>query len=345
MLWQNASATTRATAAPVVRSGTRRSSISVRTVVAPSRRRQNAAKSRSPEQAVHGLVHRDVVQPAAVAQHVVPPQRLRPERVVADPVRVAPPERGEPRVEAGRCGADVTDPDVRRQHAGEATAQGVGVTVVRRRRQVQMDHLPARVHPCVGPAGAGDPQVRQPEHGREGALELGLHGAQAGLGGPAGEVGAVVPQVEAQTDEPAVPGVGGGGLGSVVGRRSVGQGAPYSDFLASSAASSAISAKASASPAASSAFGSSEPSAALAALSAAARASAAASSAPSTSPSAASSAASAAAASAASAASGRLGRVGGRSLLARAPSWRSSWWPPRPPGRSRPSRSAPRPAR
>ena len=47
MLWQKASATTRATASPVS-SRAQDSSVSVRTVVAPSRRRQNDAKSRSP---------------------------------------------------------------------------------------------------------------------------------------------------------------------------------------------------------------------------------------------------------------------------------------------------------
>ena len=60
--------------------GSRRqdSSSSVRTVVAPSRRRQKAAKSCSPSSGCAACVHRGDVERAPVTQHVVPPQRVGP---------------------------------------------------------------------------------------------------------------------------------------------------------------------------------------------------------------------------------------------------------------------------
>ncbi len=134
------------------------SSSRVRTVVAPSRRRQNAAKSCSPSSRVRGLVHRVDVQRAPVPQHVVPPQRLGPERVVADPVGVAPPQRREPGVEAGRGDADGADPDVGRQHAGEPRGPGRAASPSYADAGTSsVHHLPAGVHPGVGPAGAGRP--------------------------------------------------------------------------------------------------------------------------------------------------------------------------------------------
>ena len=75
-----------------------------------------------------------------------------------------------------------------------------------------MRYLAARMHACVGAARNG--QLRwfgQPQHGGECRLEVALHGAQPGLAGPAGESGAVVPEVEADTNEPGTT-VGGAGL-------------------------------------------------------------------------------------------------------------------------------------
>ena len=194
-----------------------------------------------------------------------------------------------------------------------------------------------------------DPQVRQPQHGRQGALELGLHGAQAGLDGPAGEVGAVVAQVEAQTDEPAVPGVGVGGLGSVVRRRSdasgrallrllglvggvlgdLGEGLGLAGRLVRLRVLGALGGLGRlvrrGAGLGSSLLGALD--VALGGVVSGLRRSGL----------------------GRLRSRGRLGRVVGapsaRQPSSRAPSWRSSWWPPRPPGRSRPWRSAPRPAR
>jgi hypothetical protein len=61
------------------------------------------------------LVHRRQVERAGVPERVVPAQRVGVGRVVADPVGVAAPERGEAGVEPLRGGRDPMHPDVRRQ--------------------------------------------------------------------------------------------------------------------------------------------------------------------------------------------------------------------------------------
>ena len=117
--------------------------------------------------------------------------------------------------------------------------------------QVGVGHLSPGVHSGVGASGAGEPYAQLAQHRREGVLDDALHGSLARLDGPSGEVGAVIGQVDADADEPALPrGVGG------LDRASRGR-QRQDSFFASSAASSAISANASASPAASSTAGSS----------------------------------------------------------------------------------------
>ena len=59
-----------------------------------------------------------------------------------------------------------------------------------------MAHLVARMHPCVGAPGNRRYNVLARGHG-ERRFDLALDGAQAGLGGPASKIGAVVAQVEA----------------------------------------------------------------------------------------------------------------------------------------------------
>ena len=60
-----------------------------------------------------------------------------------------------------------------------------------------MAHLVTRMHPCIGAARDGRRHFLARGHG-ERRFYLTLDGAQAGLGGPASKVRAVVAQVQAQ---------------------------------------------------------------------------------------------------------------------------------------------------
>ncbi|BBG04614.1 hypothetical protein PSA01_27130 [Pseudonocardia saturnea] len=82
-----------------------------------------------------------------------------------------------------------------------------------------MGDLAGRVHPGVGASGHGQPQ-RHPQHGGQRIGEHPLHRAPVGLRGPAGEVGAVVGDVQpdpervGNADGPAVR-LDGGPVGVV----------------------------------------------------------------------------------------------------------------------------------
>ena len=117
--WQKASATTRATtkpsasrSQPVLEQGADR-----RRALAPpaERRRSRAARPAAPR----GRVHRLDVQRARPGHHVGPPQRRHAAGVVAQPVGVAAAQRGEPGVEARRCGRRAVHPDVGGQDAAQ----------------------------------------------------------------------------------------------------------------------------------------------------------------------------------------------------------------------------------
>ena len=165
-----------------------------------------------PEQRRRGLVHRRQVERASVPERVAPAQRIGRGRVIADPVGVAPPQRREASVEPRGGGPDRAHPDVRRERPRQPAQRGRAVLRPDRRRQVGMGHLPARVHPGVGPAGDGQPhRLRQPQHVPEHPGQLPLHGPLPGLGRPAGEVRPVVGEVESHPDD-RVPG-GRGRLG------------------------------------------------------------------------------------------------------------------------------------
>ena len=138
------------------------------------------------------------------SRHGVEVQRMRPRQRVAgtqrvgapgrggDPVAVVAPQGREPRVELRRHGRDRGDPDVGGQHPGEPAHQPRGVEVV---GQVRRRDLPGGVHAGVGAAGHRE-HDRPPQHGGQRTDQDARDRAPAGLDGPAGEVGAVVGDVE-----------------------------------------------------------------------------------------------------------------------------------------------------
>jgi hypothetical protein len=153
------------------------------------------------EQQRRGLVHRRQVQRAGIPERVVPAQRIGVGRMVADPVGVPPPQRGEAGVEPLGGGPDRVHPDVRRQRPRQPPQCGGAVLFPDRRRQVRVRHLPAGVHPAVGPAGHGQPdRLRQPQHVPEDPGQLLLHGPLPGLRRPPGEVRPVVGEVDSHPD-------------------------------------------------------------------------------------------------------------------------------------------------
>ena len=148
-----------------------------------------------------GLVHGRQVERAGVPERVVPAQRIGVGRVIADPVGVAPPQRREAGVEALGGGPDRAHPDVRRERPRQPPQGGRAVFFPDRRRQVGVGHLPAGVHPGVGPPGDGQPhRLRQAQHVPEDPGQLSLHGSLPGLRRPPGEAGPVVGEVEPHPD-------------------------------------------------------------------------------------------------------------------------------------------------
>lgn len=74
-----------------------------------------------------------------------------------------------------------------------------------------MAHLTASVHAGISSTSHRHLRGVTAQGGPERGLELALNGALVRLASPAGELRPVVPEVDADADEPAVP-VGGGGL-------------------------------------------------------------------------------------------------------------------------------------
>ena len=95
--WQNASACTVSSISSPDR--TTSSRCSDRIVLAPSRRRQNAAKSCRPTNCSAARAHRGVVQRTRPAHRVQPAKRVGPGPGVGHPVPVASPQRAEPGIE------------------------------------------------------------------------------------------------------------------------------------------------------------------------------------------------------------------------------------------------------
>jgi hypothetical protein len=157
------------------------------------------------EQQRGGLVHRHEIERPGVPERVVPPQRIGGSRVIADSVGVTSPQSGEAGVEALGGGRDRVHPDVRRQRPRQPPQRGRPVLIPHRRRQVRMGHLPAGVHPGVGPPGDGQPhRLRQPQHVPEDPGQLPLHGPLPGLRRPPGEVSPVVGEVDSHPDDGVV---------------------------------------------------------------------------------------------------------------------------------------------
>jgi hypothetical protein len=140
----------------------------------------------------------------------VPAQRVGDGRVIADPVGVAPPQGREAGVEPLRGGPDRAHPDVRRERPRQPPQGGRAVFFPDRRRQVGVGHLPAGVHPGVGPPGDGQPhRLGEAQHVPEDAGQLSLHRPLPGLRRPPGEAGPVVGEVEPHPDNRVLGGRAG----------------------------------------------------------------------------------------------------------------------------------------
>ena len=186
MWWQNASARTPTSTTPSASAVQSRSS-SRRTVVAPSRRLQYAAKSCSPRSPAVALLAGGVVERPRPGDDVPAHQRVDRSGSVRETVGVAAPERPEPGVERIRHPRAGSNVDVVVEHAVEprhqtaatgraVAAGGPGEDLA---VDVQVDDLAPGMHPGVGPAGAGH-RSRRAQHGRQRLLEGPLHRAQAG---------------------------------------------------------------------------------------------------------------------------------------------------------------------
>ena len=104
-----------------------------------------------PEQQGGGLVHCGEVQRALIPERVIAPQRVRGCWVVRDPVRVPPPQRGEPRIKALRCRSDPPNPKIRRQRPGKPPQNRIRVRLPSSSRHIRVRHLPVGMHPRVSP--------------------------------------------------------------------------------------------------------------------------------------------------------------------------------------------------
>ena len=209
MLWQNASARTVPTARPASSRRQVRSS-SVRTVVAPSRRLQKAAKSWRPTSGAEAAF---IASRSRRRPHVRTwwrtsgsPSSWR----VHDPVGVAAPDGGEPRVEAlGRLDA----PGARAGRRAGCRRRGGPARPAARRSATgrRLDDLRSTSRCTTWPRACTPASVRpatvtrtplEAQGGGQRRLELALDRAQPRLGGPAGEVGAVVGTVDPQAHGP-----------------------------------------------------------------------------------------------------------------------------------------------
>ena len=156
MLWQKASARTVATASAGRVTAPTRGRAGCGSWWLPPRRRQNAAKSCCPEQPRGRGVHRVQVEQPRPGQHVAPRQRVDDVRGVGDPVGVAAPQRPRTGRRSPRPPRGHRAPGRRaRQHAVErARSSGPSYRRVPLRLDVEVRHLPARVHAGVGASGA-----------------------------------------------------------------------------------------------------------------------------------------------------------------------------------------------
>jgi hypothetical protein len=129
------------------------------------------------EQADGGGIHRTEVKRPESPHGPVPLQRVGERRIVAHPVRIPPPQRGEPRVEPGRRRLRPEHPHVSRQHPAQPVNKPVRIVRPQFRRDLKMSNLPPRVNPSVRPPGNGQiGRRRQAQHPAERLAQDRFHG-------------------------------------------------------------------------------------------------------------------------------------------------------------------------
>ena len=207
--WQNASADTNAVTTPSASDRTSSSRCSSRIVVAPSRRLQNAQKSCSPNNKPSGSVHRANVQRTRPGKSVQPPQRMRAKVSIRNPVLVVPPQRGEPSVKRPGHHPSSKHPNI----GGQRPSQPLRAAQ-RHPQQTGRSAWATCPEACtpasVRPATVSDTSSRNTIDSVSSRTPQTVRPRR--LPSPAGELGAVVPQVEAHTNKPAAPGTGSDGL-------------------------------------------------------------------------------------------------------------------------------------
>ena len=90
--------------------------------LAPAAERREVVRA---EACCGGVVHTGGVDRPWVPERVVPAQRVRRRRVVADAVGVTPPQPGKPGIEPVGCRANGPHPEVGRQQPGQAPGSGL----------------------------------------------------------------------------------------------------------------------------------------------------------------------------------------------------------------------------
>ena len=210
MWWQNASARTVATTSPAL------VALPVQVEQRADRGRPRPPPAERREVLLAQQQRRRLVHPVEVERRgprlSTWPRVERVDRLgaVRDPVGVAPPHRGEPRVEAlgrrrliRRIRTSGSSTPLSRRQSGDGSGRWLrhrGRAPARPSVEVDVRHLRharARRCRCVRPRSARSPWTRSTVS--RALLEVALHGAQGGLPGPAVEGGPVVGEVESQS--------------------------------------------------------------------------------------------------------------------------------------------------
>ena len=165
----------------------------------PTERREVA----QPQQVARGGVDHGQVERAIKREDLRAQQRIGPGVLIGDSVAVTPPDRAESCVEIRRRRSGGGDREIAGQGPAQPVQESVPVDGNERVRQVDVHHLPSRVHTGVGTAGADQPnRCAEPQHPLQPELQFSLDGAKTGLYGPAGKAAAVVADVEPPADQP-----------------------------------------------------------------------------------------------------------------------------------------------
>ena len=167
-----------------------------------------------PEQLPGRRVHRAHVEGVAQPDRVSSPERIVHRMRIGDPIAVAPTRRREARVETVRCTAYPMHGDIGRQDSRQPRARRLLGAAVRASRQgkvcrvvdVRMRHLAAGMDPRVGASGDGEPhRIGRPKQRGQCVGQHTFDGPPPRLGCPAGEVGAVVAEIQTQPHRPILP--------------------------------------------------------------------------------------------------------------------------------------------